>query len=83
MEFLLQTPIHEHMLDSWLVFCEGAEERAQGDSVCDGEEEVVSPRVQQVIVEEARVARDRGARMCMQRRLILHNYLALNLLKIR
>jgi hypothetical protein len=71
------------MFDAWLPRVQGAEERAQGDSVRDGEEEVVSSRVQQVIGEEARVARDRGARMCLQRRLILHNYLALNLFKIQ
>jgi len=82
-EFLLQTPIHQHMLDAWLPRVQGAEERAQGDSVRDGEEEVVSSRVQQVRGEEARVARDRGGRMRLQRRLILHNYLALNLFKIR
>ena len=49
----------------------------------DGQEEVVSSRVQQVKGEEAWVARDQGARMCMQRPLIFHNYLALNLFKIQ
>ena len=83
MQFLLQPPIHQDVLDAWLPLLEGAEELAKCSSMCDGKEQVVSPGVQEVQREDARMAREWGARMRLQGGLILHNYLARNLFKIR